>query len=58
VSAVATIAYAAFLIGPPLIGGLAEAFSILTGLWSVAIVVAIGLLVTPATRPLRTEDPR
>jgi len=56
VSAVATIAYAAFLIGPPLIGGLAEAFSILNGLWSVAILVAIGLLVTPATKPLRTAS--
>ena len=58
VSAVATIAYAAFLIGPPLIGGLAEAFSILQGLWSVAILVGIGLLVTPATKPLRTADNR
>lgn len=55
-SAVATIAYAAFLIGPPLIGGLAEAFSILGGLWSVAIVVAIGLVVTPATRSAQTRD--
>jgi fucose permease len=50
VSAVATIAYGAFLVGPPLIGGLAEATGILTALWVVAAVIALGLLATPATR--------
>lgn len=50
VSAVATIAYGAFLVGPPLIGGLAELSSILTALWVVAAVIAIGLLATPATK--------
>lgn len=50
VSAVATIAYGAFLIGPPLIGGLAEFTGILTALWVVAAVIALGLLATPATR--------
>ena len=50
VSAVATVAYAAFLIGPPLIGGLAEAIGILNSLWVVAALVLIGLFATPATR--------
>jgi fucose permease len=50
VSAVATIAYGAFLVGPPLIGGLAEFTGILTALWVVAAVIALGLLATPATR--------
>ncbi len=50
VSAVATIAYGAFLVGPPLIGGLAEFGSLLTALWVVAAVIAIGLLATPATK--------
>lgn len=58
VSAVATIAYAAFLIGPALIGGLTEFTSILTALWSVAILVFIGLLVTGATKPLPGGDSR
>ncbi|MEX2441782.1 MAG: MFS transporter [Pontimonas sp.] len=49
VSAVATIAYGAFLIGPPLIGGLAEIAGILAALWVVAAVIALGLLATPAT---------
>ena len=50
VSAVATIAYGAFLIGPPLIGALAELSSILTALWVVAAVIAMGLVATPATK--------
>lgn len=50
VSAVATIAYGAFLIGPPLIGALAEFTGILTALWVVAAVIALGLLATPATK--------
>ena len=50
VSAVATIAYGAFLVGPPLIGGLAEFTGILTALWVVAAVIALGLMATPATR--------
>jgi len=50
VSAVATIAYGAFLVGPPLIGALAELSSILTALWAVAAVIALGLLATPATK--------
>lgn len=50
VSAVATIAYGAFLIGPPLIGGLAEITGILAALWVVAAVIALGLLATPATK--------
>lgn len=50
VSAVATIAYSAFFVGPPLIGGIAEVSSILTALWVVAGVIAVGLVATGATR--------
>jgi len=50
VSAVATIAYGAFLIGPPLIGGLAEITGILTALWVVVAVITLGLMATPATK--------
>jgi len=50
VAAVATIAYAAFLIGPPLIGGIAELWGVLNALWVVAIIVAIGLMATPSTK--------
>lgn len=51
VSAVATVAYAAFLVGPPLIGGLAESIGILNSLWVVAALVALGFLATPSTKP-------
>ena len=50
VSAVATLAYGAFLIGPPIIGGLAEVFGVLNSLWVVAALVAAGYLAIPATK--------
>ena len=50
VSAVATLAYGAFLIGPPIIGGLAEVFGVLNSLWVVAALVAVGYLAIPATK--------
>lgn len=55
VSAVATVAYAAFLVGPPLIGGLAEVWGVLNALWVVAALVAAGYLAIPATRKSETE---
>lgn len=58
VSAVATVAYAAFLVGPPLIGGLAETFGILNALWVVAGLVAIGFLAIPATKKPEQEQAR
>ncbi len=50
VSAVATLAYGAFLIGPPIIGALAEVFGVLNSLWVVAALVAAGYLAIPATK--------
>lgn len=51
VSAVATVAYGAFLIGPPVIGGIAEVTGILPALWVVVAFIAVSLLAAPATKP-------
>lgn len=51
VSAVATVAYGAFLIGPPLIGGLGESFGILTALWVVVGVIVVAFFAAPAAKP-------
>lgn len=50
VSVVATIGYMAFLVGPPVIGFLGEAFGILNGLLVVLILVAVAGLVSQAAR--------
>jgi MFS family permease len=52
VSVVSSIAYTAFLAGPPLIGLLAERAGILRALFVVLAALVIGLLVTGAVRPL------
>lgn len=54
VSAVATIGYLAFLVGPPSIGFLGEQFGILNGLLVVLILVAVAGLVSHAAREPRT----
>ena len=51
VSAVATVAYSAFLIGPPLIGGLGEITGLLTALWVVVALVAVSFIAAPAAKP-------
>lgn len=51
VSAVATVAYSAFLIGPPLIGGIGEVTGLLTALWVVVILIALSFLAAPAAKP-------
>jgi len=51
VSAVATVAYAAFLIGPPVIGGIGEVTGLLTALWVVVILIAVSFLAAPAAKP-------
>ena len=51
VSAVATVAYGAFLIGPPLIGGLGESFGILAALWVVVGVIILAFFAAPAAKP-------
>ncbi|TKV61527.1 MFS transporter [Nakamurella flava] len=55
VSAVATIGYLAFLVGPPLIGFLGEHFGLLNGLLAVLVLIVIAGLVSGAARePART----
>jgi len=51
VSAVATVAYSAFLIGPPLIGGIGEFTGLLAALWVVAVLIAVSFLAAPAAKP-------
>ena len=51
VSAVATVAYGAFLIGPPLIGGLGDSFGILAALWVVVGVIILAFFAAPAAKP-------
>ncbi len=53
VSVVSSIAYTAFLAGPPLIGFVAEVTGVLQALLVVLVVLAVGLLAAGATRPLR-----
>jgi len=50
VSAVATIGYCAFLVGPPLIGFLGEHFGLLHALLIVLVLVVTGGLVSPAAQ--------
>lgn len=57
VSAVATVAYAAFLIGPPLIGGIGEVTGLLSALWVVVALIAVSFLAAPAARPLQRSTP-
>jgi fucose permease len=51
VSAVATVAYAAFLIGPPLIGGIGEVTGLLPALWVVVALIAVSFIAAPAAKP-------
>ncbi len=51
VSAVATLAYSAFLIGPPLIGGIGESVGLLTALWAVVLLILISFFASPAASP-------
>lgn len=50
VSAVATVGYAAFLIGPPLIGFVGEHIGVLNALWIVLGLIIIATLAIPAAR--------
>lgn len=53
VSAVATIAYCAFLVGPPLIGFVGEHIGILNALWIVFGLIVVAGLAVPAARERR-----
>ena len=50
VSAVAIIGYCAFLVGPPLLGLLGEAFGILNALFAIMILMVLAGLAAPAAR--------
>ncbi len=53
VSAVATIAYCAFLVGPPVIGLVGEQIGILNALWIVFALIVIGGFAIPGARELK-----
>jgi len=50
VSAVATVGYFAFLVGPPLIGFLGEAVGLLSAFWVVLVLIGVAFVATPAAR--------
>lgn len=54
-SVVATIGYTAFIAGPPLLGFLGDHFTVLRSLMAVTAMVALGMLVIPATREPATR---
>ena len=56
VSVVASIAYTAFLAGPPVIGFLGDEVGVLRALTTVAGLLAIAAMVAGATRPLHEKD--
>ncbi|WP_286278745.1 hypothetical protein [Naasia aerilata] len=55
-SAVATIGYVAFLVGPPLIGFLADQVGLLLALCVVLVLVALAGLASPSARELPRSD--
>jgi MFS family permease len=57
VSAVASIGYVAFLAGPPLIGLLGDHLGVRHALTATVGVLALGLLVSGACRPLVPSEP-
>ncbi|GIM73121.1 MFS transporter [Winogradskya consettensis] len=57
VSVVATIGYFANLAGPPAVGFAAEATSLLTALWLVAILFTVAVAAAGAVRPPRERTP-
>ena len=57
VSAVATLAYGAFLIGPPVIGFVGQHTGVLAALWIVFGLIVAATLAIPAARPPRPATP-
>jgi predicted MFS family arabinose efflux permease len=55
VSVVASIAYTAFLGGPPLIGFLGDHFTVLKGLIAVAVLLGVAITFAGAIKPLSRE---
>lgn len=57
VSAVATVGYCAFLVGPPLIGVVGEHVGILNALIIVFVLIVLATLAAPAARPPKAARP-
>ena len=57
VSAVAAIAYTAFLAGPPLVGFLGDELGVLRALSVVGALLVLAAVISGATRPLREREP-
>lgn len=57
-SVVATIGYAAFIAGPPLLGFLGDHFGVLHALLAVSVLTVLALLVVPAAREPDPSRPR
>jgi MFS family permease len=57
VSVVASIAYCAFLGGPPLIGFLGDHFTVRNGLLAVAVLLGVAITLSGAIKPLSPERP-
>jgi MFS family permease len=53
VSVIASVGYCAFLAGPPLVGFLGDQVTILRALTSVAVLLAVALVLAPVVRPPR-----
>lgn len=58
VSVVASLGYCAFLAGPPLIGAIAAAWSVLTALLAVAVGMGLALVLAPSTREPQVLAPQ
>ena len=53
VSVIASVGYCAFLAGPPLVGFLGNQLTVLHALTSVAVLLAIAVVLAPVVRPPR-----
>jgi MFS family permease len=58
VSVIASIGYCAFLAGPPLIGFIGEAFSVLNAMLAVAVVLGMAFLIAGNLRPPKSSQTR
>lgn len=56
VSVVATIAYGAFLVGPPMIGALGQVVGVMNSLWTVVVVIALASVAIPQVRKLSVVE--
>jgi hypothetical protein len=53
VSVIASVGYCAFLAGPPLVGFLGNQVTVLHALTSVAVLMAMAVVIAPVVRPPR-----